>query len=156
MSQPWLTHTPRDQLVTEVLHAVRAFSDAMDRMNGGMKDEMDMNSTDLAALRMLIVREQRGDSVSPHQMAEHLRISTASTTKLLDRLSAAGHVQRRPHPSDGRGRIVVLTDQSRRTFFEHFRERLGGMRGVAHHYSDEELQVIAKFLTEMSLILDPE
>lgn len=156
MSQPWLTQAPRDRIVTEALYAVRAFSDAMDRMNGGMKADMEMNATDLAALRMLIVREQRGDSVSPHQMAQHLRISTASTTKLLDRLSASGHVERRPHPSDGRGRIVILTDESRKTFFRHFRERLGGMRDVADQYSDEELQVITRFLSEISKVVDPE
>ena len=81
-----------------MLQAVRALSDAMDRMHGGMKGDMEMNATDLAALRMLIVREERGETVSPHQVADHLRISTASTTKLLDRLPASGHVERRPHP----------------------------------------------------------
>ena len=87
MSQRWLPESPHDHAVMEVLQAIRAFSDAMDRMYGGMKGEMEMNATDLAALRMLIMREQRGESVSPHDVAWHLRISTASTTKLLDRLS---------------------------------------------------------------------
>ncbi len=96
----------------------------MDRMHGGMKGDMDMNATDLAALRMLIVREGRGETVSPHDVARHLRISTASTTKLLDRLSASGHIERRPHPSDRRARIVILTDESRSSFFRHFGQRL--------------------------------
>ena len=122
MSQPWPAATPHDQAVMEVLQAVRALNDAMDRMNGGMKGDMEMNASDLAALRMLIVREGRGETVSPHQVADHLRISSASTTKLLDRLTAAGHVERRPHPSDRRARIVILTEESRATFFRHFRE----------------------------------
>ena len=111
MSQPWPAATPHDQAVMEVLQAVRALNDAMDRMNGGMKGDMEMNASDLAALRMLIVREGRGETVSPHQVADHLRISSASTTKLLDRLTAAGHVERRPHPSDRRARIVILTEE---------------------------------------------
>ena len=98
MSQPWSPETPHDHAVMQVLQAIRAFSDAMDRMHGGMKGDMEMNATDLAALRMLIMREQRGKPVSPHDVARHLRISTASTTKLLDRLSESGHVERRPHP----------------------------------------------------------
>ncbi len=57
MSQPWLAQSPHDHAVMDVLHAVRAFTDALDRMHGGMKGDMDMNGTDLAALRMLIVRE---------------------------------------------------------------------------------------------------
>ena len=155
MTQPWSAHTPHDRAVMEVLHAIRAFTDAMDRMHGGMKDDMDMNATDLAALRMLIVREGRGEAVSPHQVADHLRISTASTTKLLDRLTASGHIERRPHPSDRRARVVVLTDESRATFFRHFGERLGQMRSVADRYSDDELAVIARFLSGMSETLDP-
>ena len=90
MSQRWEPQTPHDHAVMGVLRAIRALSDAMDRMHSGMKGDMDMNATDVAALRMLIMREQRGQIVSPHDLAEHLRISTASTTKLLDRLTAFG------------------------------------------------------------------
>jgi len=137
-----------------VLQAIRAFSDAMDRMHSGMKGDMEMNSTDLAALRMLIMREQRGEEVSPHDVARHLRISTASTTKLLDRLSESGHLERQPHPRDRRSRIVVLTDTSRREFFRNFGASLSAMREVAQTYSDEELQVIARFMAEVSRAID--
>jgi DNA-binding MarR family transcriptional regulator len=140
--------------VLQVLQAVRAFSDAMDRMHSGMKDDMEMNASDLSALRMLIMREQRGQPVSPHDVAQHLRISTASTTKLLDRLTASGHVERRPHPRDGRARVIVLTEESRRTFFRHFGEHLHAMRGVADRYSDQELAVIARFLAELGDALE--
>ena len=155
MSQPGPVSTPHDRAVLDAMQAVRALNDAMDRMNGGMKGEMEMNASDLAALRMLIVREGRGETVSPHQVADHLRISTASTTKLLDRLAAAGHVERRPHPHDGRARIVILTDASRATFFRHFRERLQSMRAVAERYTDDELAVITRFLSELSDTIDP-
>jgi DNA-binding MarR family transcriptional regulator len=141
--------------VRTVLQAVRAFSDALDRMHGEMKGGMDMNATDLAALRMLIVREQRDEPVSPHDMARHLRISTASTTKLLDRLTASGHLERRPHPHDRRARVVVLTDVSRREFFQHFGAPLQAMRDVAGRYDDDELQTIARFVDELSDAIDP-
>lgn len=156
MAHEWYPQSPHDRAVLEVLQAVRAFSDAMDRMHGGMKDDMDMNASDLSALRMLIMREQRGESVSPHDVAAHLKISTASTTKLLDRLTASGHVERRPHPSDRRARVIVLTDESRRAFFRHFGERLQAMRGVATTYSDDELAVIARFLDELGAVLHRE
>jgi DNA-binding MarR family transcriptional regulator len=155
MSQPWSPVTPHDHAVMQVMQAIRAFSDAMDRMHGGMKGDMEMNATDLAALRMLIMREQRGKPVSPHDVARHLRISTASTTKLLDRLSESGHVERQPHPSDKRARVIVLTDESRRSFYRHFGQRLQGMRGVAERYSDDELAVITRFLGELGEVFDP-
>lgn len=145
----------RRESVTDALLAVRAFSDAMDRMHSGMKSDMDMNATDLAALRMLIVREQRGEMVSPHDVARHLRISTASTTKLLDRLSASGHLDRQPHPRDRRARVVVLTERTRREFYQHFGAHLASMRAVAEDYSDEDLATVARFLAEISEAADP-
>jgi DNA-binding MarR family transcriptional regulator len=155
MSQSPAAPVASGDMVRDVLRAVRAFSDALDRMHSGMKGDMDMNSSDLAALRMLIVREQRGESVSPHDVARHLRISTASTTKLLDRLSVSGHLERRPHPHDRRARVVVLTDASRREFFQHFGAHLSAMRDVAERYDEEELALIARFLGEMGDAIDP-
>ncbi|WP_243074602.1 MarR family winged helix-turn-helix transcriptional regulator [Microbacterium sp. SS28] len=156
MSQRWEPQTPRDFAVMDVLRAIRALGDAMDRMHSGMKGDMDMNATDIAALRMLIMREQRGQAVSPHDLADHLRISTASTTKLLDRLTLSGHLERRPHPHDRRARIVVLTDASRSEFYQHFGERLRAMRGVTEQFGDDELTVITRFMLELSAALDPE
>ncbi|MFJ6652070.1 MarR family winged helix-turn-helix transcriptional regulator [Microbacterium sp. NPDC091313] len=155
MSQPTASGTDRRPAVRSALQAVRALSDALDRMNGSMKSDMDMNATDLAALRMLIVREHRGESVSPHEMARHLRISTASTTKMLDRLEAAGHVARLPHPSDRRARVVSLTPHSRRVFFQHLGSHLEGMAAVVDGYSDDELALITRFIDELSGSIDP-
>jgi DNA-binding MarR family transcriptional regulator len=147
--------SPDDASVTRVLLSVRLFTDAMDRLHSGMKNDMDMNATDLAALRMLIIREQLGQQVTPHQLADHLRISTASTTKLLDRLSASGHVTRSPHPTDRRARVVSLTQKSRQDFFLHFSRSIATMREVAGRYSSAELGVISDFLDALAAAIDP-
>jgi DNA-binding MarR family transcriptional regulator len=156
MATAGLAKTGHDVAVRGAMHSIRAFTDAMDRMHNGMKRDMDMNGSDLAALRMIIMREQRDEPVRPHDVARHLRISTASTTKLLDRLTHSGHVERRPHPHDRRARIIVLTDASRRMFYTHFGERLAAMRGVAARYSDEELAVIVRFLDDLTEAVAPE
>jgi DNA-binding MarR family transcriptional regulator len=136
------------------MYAIRAFNDALERMHGMMKGEMEMNASDLAAIRMLIIREQRGSLVSPAEIARHLRISTASTTKLLDRLAAAGFIEREVHPRDRRARVVRLTEHSRRTFFRHAREHLERMREVAAGYGATELRVVTRFLGEMTAAID--
>lgn len=146
----WRPQTTHEHAMRDALRALRALGDALDHMHGGMRGDMDMNQTDLAALRMLVIREQRGESVSPHEVARHLQISTASTTKLLDRLVAAGHVERHPHPRDRRARVIVLTEKSRREFYRHFGERLAAMRGVARRYDEAELATITRFLSEIS------
>ncbi len=156
MQERWVPTTPRDGLVLEAMRAVRAFSDAMDRMHGTLRGDMDMNASDLAALRMLIVREQRGHWVSPHDIASHLAISTASTTKLLDRLTRSGHLERRPHPHDRRARIVVLSEAARTEFYRHLGARMTKMRVAVESYSDDELRAIVRFLGDMEEALTQE
>lgn len=155
MVEPWIPKTQRDAVVLSALEAVRAFSDSMDRMYAGMRGDMDMNTTDLAALRMLIIREQNGEVVKPHDLATHLAISTASTTKLLDRLTEAGYLTRKPHPTDRRARIVALTEAARHEFHRHFGQRLKAMREAMAGYTDDELRAVVRFLSDMESAMLP-
>lgn len=146
----------RAALVMDLLRAIRAFGDAHDRMNSGMKHGMRMNATDLAALRLLIIREEQGRPVGAKEIARHLRISTASTTKLLDRLSRAGHVRRAPHPSDRRAVVVELTESSRQEFFRVFSGRLAAMRAAFAGFTDEQLEAAVNVLGAVSAAIDPD
>ena len=143
----------RDALVLTALESVQTFSDAMDRMYAEMRGDMDMNATDLAAIRMLVIRERHGEVVKPHDLATHLAISTAATTKLLDRLSAGGYLRRDPHPDDRRSRIIVLTDAARAEFFRHFGARLVAMRDALAPYDDGELRSIVRFLGDIENVM---
>ncbi|MEH3089316.1 MAG: MarR family transcriptional regulator [Microbacterium arborescens] len=144
------------RVARSALESVRAFSDAMDRMHTGLRSDMDMNATDLSALRMLSIREQRGELVKPHDLARHLGISSASTTKLLDRLSKEGFVKREPHPNDRRALVITLTESSRRDFGRHFSSRIARMRGAMESFSDAELRVAIRFLDEVGAAMDEE
>ncbi len=42
-----------------------------------------------------------------------LQVHPTSVTNTVDRLEAGGHVRREPHPTDGRGVLVVLTESGR-------------------------------------------
>lgn len=137
----------------DVLRAVRAFGDAHDRMSNGMKLGMDMNITDVAALRLLIMRAESNTVVTPADIARHLRISTASTTKLLDRLVASGHVLRGPHPVDRRARVVTLTDFAKSEFFRLFGVRLRAMRGALTGFTDHELDAATRVIAAVSFAL---
>lgn len=144
----------RDEVVMELLRAVRAFGDAHDRMSTGMKHSLDVNITDLATLRLLIIRQEQGRQVTPAEISRHLRISTASITKLLDRLTASGHVTRSPHPVDRRAVVVSLTDAARSEFFKMFGKRLVAMRLAFSDFTDEELRTAALVLNAVGTALD--
>ncbi|MFD5599379.1 MarR family winged helix-turn-helix transcriptional regulator [Leucobacter sp. NPDC058333] len=146
----------RDAHVLALLRAVRGFGDAHDRMSGGMKHGMGMNASDLAALRLLIIRAEEGSPVSPRDLSAHLRISTASTTKLLDRLTDSGHVRRAPHPSDRRARVIELTDAARQDFFRLFGPQLAAMRQAMAPFSEAELEIAERVFRAMGAAIDPE
>lgn len=109
--------------ITELLQAVRRLRRVDEEMRRRISAGMDMNLTDLRALQYVIAREGDGQVVQPHGIAEYLGISTASTTKLLDRLTASGHLVRAAHPRDGRSVAVTSTAHAR----AEIRDRLGRM-----------------------------
>lgn len=45
------------------------------------------------------------------ELAEHLGVTKQAAAQLVDELTARGYVERRPHPYDGRARLVTLTDR---------------------------------------------
>lgn len=47
------------------------------------------------------------------QLAHDMTMSTSGLTRLIDRIEAAGHVERRACPEDRRGLLAVLTDEGR-------------------------------------------
>lgn len=49
-----------------------------------------------------------------NDIAERLSITVGGTSKLVDRLEAAGHCRRRPNPGDRRSSVIELTAGGRR------------------------------------------
>ena len=65
----------------------------------------------LAALR----RAGKPYQLNPTQLSQATMLSSAGMTKRLDRMAAAGLVERHPDPTDRRGTLVRLTPRGRRT-----------------------------------------
>lgn len=47
------------------------------------------------------------------ELADHTMVTAGATSKRVDRMAAAGLVERHPDPDDARGRLVQLTDAGR-------------------------------------------
>jgi len=114
MIEPDAIPVTRPMAVAErdLLMAVRDLVSADREMRRDLSHRMDMGETDLRAVRCVMAAVRTGEATTPHELAAHLGISTAATTVLLDRLVRAGHVERRPHPGDGRRKIVVPTPRA--------------------------------------------
>ncbi|WP_298816792.1 MarR family winged helix-turn-helix transcriptional regulator [Chloroflexus sp.] len=71
--------------------------------------QFQLNPTQYAAL--LLLAEHYGARLS--DLSEHLLIDKSSTTRLIDRLTALGLVERVADPSDRRVQRIMLTPQGR-------------------------------------------
>ncbi|MGI6879459.1 MarR family winged helix-turn-helix transcriptional regulator [Microbacterium sp. gxy059] len=109
------SHLSEEELaqVVAVLEAMSRWRAAERAMNEASQRYMRLGESDMHALRFLIAAHRQGVVVTPGAIAAHLGISTASTTKLLDRLADGGHIRRLPHPSDRRSLAIEVTDETR-------------------------------------------
>ena len=55
-----------------------------------------------------------GEAQGPGELSTRLDVDATATSRLIDRLESKGLVERRPHPGDGRRRVLHLTDEGRR------------------------------------------
>lgn len=96
-----------------VMDALFRWREAETRVSEASRRFMRLGETDMKALRFAIVMADQGRRVTARDLARHLGISSASTTKLLDRLERGGHIRRTPHPTDRRALAIVVTDETR-------------------------------------------
>lgn len=151
----WYDATAEERAV-EVLNALRVYRAAEASMRQRTRTSMKMGETDLKAIRFLLQAQRRESVVSAKDLADHLDITTASTSVLINRLVASGHLERRPHPTDGRGVLIIATGDSD----EEVRATMAGMHarmiGVAEGLSPDEAAVVAEFLASMVTALEPD
>lgn len=141
--------------VIRVLTAIRDWREAEQRLSFESRSSMKLNETDMKALRYIIASANADVAVTAGALSEHLHISTASTTKLLDRLERAGHIERRPHPTDRRAVTVTITEETHREV-----RRIMGMQHahrfeVAKALSPADREVVIRFLTELAATPEP-
>jgi DNA-binding MarR family transcriptional regulator len=154
--QELVTHDDLDekelQQVVDVLTAIRDWREAEQRLNFESRTHMKLNETDMKALRYIIASMNQGVDVTAGALADHLHVSTASTTKLLDRLERAGHIERHAHPTDRRVITIAITDEThkevRRTVGLQHARRFE----VAKSLTPAERDVVIRFLTDLSAI----
>ncbi|WP_221584017.1 MarR family winged helix-turn-helix transcriptional regulator [Microbacterium sp. G2-8] len=99
----------------EVMDALAEWQEASRLLAEISARYMRLNETDMRAIRMIMRAQQRGEIVTPKDIARDVGISSASTTKLVDRLVDGGHLTRTAHPSDRRTTRIRVTESTRRS-----------------------------------------
>ncbi|KRB35222.1 hypothetical protein ASD93_15535 [Microbacterium sp. Root180] len=125
-----------------LLRAVIEMSDLFEKR---LQSHLTVNPTDLEAMEHLLSSGPLG----PSELARRLHVSTASTTTVVDRLVALGHVTREAHPTDRRGVLVVPTDASRRRAMSVLMPMILDIDAVLDRYPAEERSVITDYLAQV-------
>lgn len=136
--------------IDELMAALVAVRDVERRIAAASRRYMELNDTDMRAVHFIIASEHRGETATPGAIARHLGISTASTTKLLDRLERAGHVRRVPHPRDRRALAIVIAEDTRAAAMSSIGRQQSRRVHAARRLSSEERGVVVRFLRDMA------
>ncbi len=140
--------------ITELMQAMGELREAEDRLSEASLEYMKLGKTDMRALHLLIVAGNTGQVVTASTLAAHLGITSASTTKLLDRLERGGHIIRRPHPSDRRSHSIHITEETRSTALETVGVQHSRRFHAAARLSPAERAVVIRFLRDTTVELE--
>ncbi|RLK61878.1 MarR family winged helix-turn-helix transcriptional regulator [Actinokineospora cianjurensis] len=128
--------------VMERLQEVGALTRVIEKGLGGV---LGVNGTGLSAMEHLA-----GEGpLTAKDIADRLRVSTAASTHIVDRLEKAGHVVRRPHATDRRKVLVEPVQESVTRLFDHLDPLLRGVEGLVEALSPGDRDVVANFLNEV-------
>ncbi len=112
-----------------------------------VQKEMGISTVQWAVLGALS-RPGYEDGISFNQLTEYLVVSRQSLDGVLKRMERDGHVQRVPHPDDGRARLVRLTGTGR-DFWDSLQSRIQafyeqGLKGFSFDDSVNFLHYLSK------------
>ncbi|GAB3162251.1 MarR family winged helix-turn-helix transcriptional regulator [Microbispora hainanensis] len=142
----------RAELMVQLLDALRRTGAWSVSMSQAAAERIGVNTTDLHCLNLL-----SDGPMTASELARRAGITTASVTGVIDRLEAAGYVRRERDGSDRRKVMVTLQVQrAAQDVAPVFRPFVQAWRGAMDDYTDEELELIATFLSRTQEVFQSE
>ena len=100
-----------------------------------------LSTSELQALRHLM-----DGSRGPVELSHLLGVTSAASSGVVDRLAARGHVQRRPHPDDGRRTQVEVTETGRQEVDAMLQPLQARLIEVDAAFDESERAVVRRYL----------
>jgi len=133
-----------------VMDALRTWQEAARTLSEASKRYMKLNDSDMRAIRMIMRAQKQGQIVTPKDVAREVGISSASTTKLVDRLVAGGHLIRMPHPSDRRTICLEVTERTSASAHNTIGRQHARRFAVAASMDHDERDAVIRFLSALA------
>lgn len=131
--------------MNDLSSAVRELYSAIERFDTTAAHRLGVDRSGLRAVNAM----ERG-AISPGELSEHLSLTTGAVTALLDRLEAAGHVQRNSVLGDARRREADLTKRTRRNAHNVYGLLGHAIESGLSEFSESQRQVILKGLLTLA------
>ncbi len=109
-----------------------------------------VHQVELAALEHLCVI----GALTPGELGHRLGLTSGGVTALAGRLMDAGYVERAPHPTDRRMRVLTATDLGRAHVAGHLEPVLAPAERLFGWLSDDEARLLARFLDSLAALKD--
>jgi DNA-binding MarR family transcriptional regulator len=133
--------SPTTTALDELIQVAGAVETTMARRAG-------LSTSELQALRYLV-----GGSRGPVELSHLLGVTSAASSGVVDRLAARGHVQRRPHPDDGRRTRVEVTPSGRVEVETLMRPVLERLADAEAGLDEQERAVVRRYLAAVTTTL---
>ncbi|SNY69932.1 MarR family protein [Paractinoplanes atraurantiacus] len=139
--------TSRQPLRSDLARAVREVLQANGEAAHSLARRLEVGITDAVALDHLL---SSPEGLGPTELGQRLGIRSASATTLVDRLDAAGHARRVPHPSDRRRQTVVATATAYEEVLAALTPLLKRIEEAAARLSPEQAAAATGFLHDVA------
>ena len=103
---------------------------------------------------ILMLLKYADHPMTQKELSERLLVDKSNLTGLVDRMSAAGHLQRVKTPEDRRSFHLRLTDKAERLLEELERPYIELLNSMLGEFSKEELLTIIRMMNKLQRSLD--
>lgn len=138
-----------EQRRLRLVHLLRAISVELDLDRAAFARANGLRDTDVRALIELLDARRAGISATPGWLSRRLGLTSASTTGLIDRLEAAGHVRRERSGHDRRKVELFVTDEMVGLGWDFFGPLLAAMVDAMDAEAPNELDVVERVLARI-------
>ncbi|MGM9386642.1 MarR family winged helix-turn-helix transcriptional regulator [Streptomyces antibioticus] len=130
-----------------LVHLLRAVTVEFDLLGAEFAARHGLHPTDVRALIHLLDAARAGTRATPGRLGEQLRLNSAGTTALVDRLERLGLVQRTRDTADRRRVLLNVTEKATELGWAFFGPVIGEVVTAAESFEEGELETVRRFLT---------
>ena len=105
--------------------------------------------TSVHAVELAAIEHLSCGGLTPGELGHRLGLTSGGVTALATRLIASGHVERSPHPSDRRSRILTTTPAGEAHLADFLEPVLAPAQRLLDWLSPEQAQLIERFVSSL-------